>query len=56
MGEPTLRDVVDRLDRLERMLSILVAALSEEGGEQDDVALTLDGQPAGRPRKAGDPL
>jgi len=46
-----------QLNRIEQKLDFLLEALAAEDGNDDDPpALTLDGEPAGRPRIAGEPL
>lgn len=41
------QEIVERLDRIESMLAVLVNSLAED---EDEPQLTLDGQPAGGER------
>lgn len=55
-----LDEIIDRLTRIEerqeRMERALVVIAECVEPEEEDEHLTLDGQPAGQERRAGDPL
>ncbi|WP_165931093.1 hypothetical protein [Stenotrophomonas sp. ATCM1_4] len=46
----TLRAVDERLERIERRLDALLAALADDAQDDEQVQLSLDGEPCGASR------
>lgn len=52
----SMSDILERLERIESQLAVLIKALSDDGEGDDKLTLTLDGFDVGRERDANQPL